>query len=256
MASFQTLISALKSKPQKEKDEDRIPDPPPPLIIPYKPVLIHYQLKLMVEGKMLINLVEPLLCSLYLSFIYDLFVKSPGWTGVSGYLWKSMLKKTLGTLSVQTSEKGVCYLLTTTLNVKGFTEGSCVPETVADKMIDGSRSWEMHIDQDHLVIISIRYYIKLRTFNHYGRDAVRNNGFQCLDCPTKKEKEMYKYLEKKMTSPTYTHERGLIKMIGKTKVPKPSRIKALIHKHKEENTIIPSAPPAYDSDSASDEWSD
>lgn len=239
------MASLFSIQNWKKKDPKPIPIPEK-IETTYKPLLVMYDIDLCIEGNIAIRLTPGLISTLFLSWLMEILKNKPELRGGIGYLWKSMRDRVLDSVKVHAKSPEYCHMIYSSCHFKGFTDGSCVPLEMTTVRFEGSRSWELMSDEDHLVVIVLKYRLTLQTFSHNARSQLRNHGFFKLDILDKAERNLLNYIGIKHLKPSYTHERGFEKLLCKLKGPNAPRVTSLVHYHKENlPSYSPSAPPPY-----------
>lgn len=169
------------------------------------------------------------------------------WSVGCGYLWKSMKDRILGTLNLHMLGKSVCHMATSTVNVLGYSEVSCVPFTTPKKQINGFRSWELQGSEENLILITLKYKLTVQTFSQFTRNDLRNNGFFVMSNLNQKDRKRLDYIWNKRLKTGYTHEKGFEKLLRKVKSTPDTRVKSISHDHTSQTDTVPSAPPSYES---------
>lgn len=180
-----------------------------------QPMMAAYTLELSIEGKTSMHIMPDLIDALFLSWIIELFHDDKVWSVGCGYLWKSMKDKILGTLNLHMLGKSIiCHMATSSIDFLGYSEGSCVPSLTTLKHIQGFRSWELH-SEENLILINLKYKLTTQTFSHALRNNLRNSGFFLMNDLNKKDRMRLYYICNKRLKTGYTHERGFEKLLKK-----------------------------------------
>lgn len=245
MASFRAFMRGIK--PTRTQISSPVASAPP---LECLPLMVAYTLSLTIEGNLSISLIPKLLDTMFLAWLIELFKKAGQWGGCLGYLWKSMKERTTDTLNIHPLSPDTCHMLVSSCDFMGFTDGSCIPSDLKVKKFEGSSSWELMSDADHLIVISLSYRVTLQTFNHNQRNSLRNNGFQKLEILTKKEYELMNYMGVKNSKPYYNHEKSFEKLLLKLRGPKTPRVRAILHSHQTDQ--FNDSPPPYQGTSEED----
>lgn len=156
----------------------------------------------MEEGEIPMKIIVPYFEAIVASWIFSLCKTRRDLVPVFPVLWRNIVSKVLENAIIHQEVQKTAEMITVNLNMKGFSETSCLSETFLPYSVIGARTWEFSNGREGVIITTMKYEMKIHISSHVQREILRSSGFHMLNHPSKKD---YKDINKLSSVVSFNH---------------------------------------------------